>query len=262
MATEPFLISVPDDWAVRFFDDGFEPTFRRLGKYDSTHDDLDNLIRLLHLEPPARILDVPCGFGRHAGLLAECGFTVAGIDISSDQINQARRAWPAASFEVRDMRNPPEGPFDAILCLWSSFGFLESRSEDVRALTSWRNCLAPGGILVMELTTLERAQFENRSGNEAVSFKRVERNGVLEEAWYDWKAQYSSVRYSRPGWSRECRTRMYSRNQLTDALIEAGFCDIRMTGDFRGGPLRPANRTIFMAAAAPDEPERTAISEQ
>ena len=107
MSTEPFLTPVANDWANRFFDEGFEPTFRALGKYESTRDDLDNLLHLLRLNPGARILDVPCGFGRHAGLLAEAGFSVVGIDLSEHQIALARAKWPEVTFDVRDMRNPP-----------------------------------------------------------------------------------------------------------------------------------------------------------
>ena len=79
--------------------------------------------------------------------------------------------------------------------------------------------------------------------------RRFELNGVLEEAWFDWATRYSKVRFSRPGWSRECRTRMYSRNQRASALAEAGFSDVRMAGDFRSSPLQPANGTIVIASA-------------
>ncbi|MFD4322957.1 class I SAM-dependent methyltransferase, partial [Streptomyces sp. NPDC058548] len=177
---------LPDDWSVSFFDDGFAATFGQMGRYDSTADEVDEIASLLGLPPGARILDVPCGFGRHAGPLDACGYEVVGIDMAPAQIEEARRRWPGIEFSVGDMRQPPEGPFDAVLNLWSSFGLLPSAEEDLQALAAWRRVLAPGGSLLMHLTTLERAQLRYRRGDELVSVNTAEVGGVLEETHCDW----------------------------------------------------------------------------
>ncbi|MFB8085924.1 class I SAM-dependent methyltransferase [Streptomyces sp. NPDC055992] len=165
------LTPSPDDWADTFFDDGFETTFAELGKYDSTEQDLTALMALPALYPGARILDAPCGIGRHAGPLAAAGYRVTVIDTSTVQLAAARHRWPAVTFRALDMRTPPPGPYDVVLNLWTSFGYLPTPADDLAALTAWRTALAPGGTLIMELTTRERAEHENRHGGEAVSTK-------------------------------------------------------------------------------------------
>lgn len=49
------------------------------------------------------------------------------------------------------------------------------------------------------------------------------------------------------GWSATCRTRMYSRPELEDALHQAGFTVVSFAGDFTDGPVRPENRTVVTA---------------
>ncbi|MFD3662652.1 class I SAM-dependent methyltransferase [Streptomyces sp. NPDC058659] len=241
------LVTAPDDWADAFFDPGFEETFRVLGKYDSTDADLDALCAKEFMTPGTRVLDVPCGFGRHTGPLTARGLHVTGIDASPHQIARARVLHPGADFHQADMRNPPSGEFDVVLNLWTSFGYLNAPEDDLAALTAWAGALKPGGHLVMELTTRERAEHENRHGTEPISTKTVTYNGVTESAWYDWEAKYAHVTYTRPGWSATCRTRMYSRPELEDALHQAGFAVVSFAGDFTGGPVRPENRTVVTA---------------
>ncbi|MER6125932.1 class I SAM-dependent methyltransferase [Streptomyces sp. NPDC001795] len=196
-----------------------------------------------------RVLDVACGFGRHAGPLAGRGYQVVGVDSSRAQIERARHSYPGVSFLVADMREPPPGPFDVILNLWTSFGLLPTEADDLAALIAWRSVLAPGGTLIMDLTTLERAEHTNRKGDEPVTSKEVTRDGVTTQARYDWGSRTSFVRYSRGGWSRACRTRLYSRPELDSVLRKAGFTTVTFRGDFRCGPVDPAKRTVVIATA-------------
>ncbi|MGW2378115.1 hypothetical protein [Kitasatospora sp. NPDC001683] len=108
----------------------------------------------------------------------------------------------------------------------------------------------PGGRLLMELSTLEQAMHEIRTTeNEEISTKQVRHGDLQEESWFGWNSQLAHVRYSRPGWSRGCRTRMYSRSQLRSALLTAGFNDVRMMGDLRGGPVDDDHRTVTVATS-------------
>ena len=52
------------------------------------------MISALRLKPGARILDVPCGPGRHSIAFAKAGFHATGIDFNANAIGQARKAGP------------------------------------------------------------------------------------------------------------------------------------------------------------------------
>ena len=77
-------------------------------------------MEVLELPSDARILDVPCGQGRHAHLLAEAGFDVTGLDYSLDLLKRAKKrgAGTHLRYERGDMRSMPKkwsGRFDAVL---------------------------------------------------------------------------------------------------------------------------------------------------
>ena len=242
--------SIASDWADSFFDEGYEETFRRLGKYDTTDADIKNLLKLAPIPVGGRILDVPCGWGRHAGRLHALGFTVVGADGSPDQIRRARQTWPEVEFHQCDMRNVPGSGYDAILNLWTSFGSLPDRDDDLAALTRWYAATAPGGHLVMELTTREYAEASNRKDGEETGRKSVTVNGVREDAIFDWKNGVSYNTYTRNEWSRTCITRLYPRPELRAMLHAAGYGDVQLYGSFTGEAIPDDARTVLVARKA------------
>ncbi|MEQ8716103.1 MAG: class I SAM-dependent methyltransferase [Acidimicrobiales bacterium] len=84
-----------------------------------TRQEVDFLVEVLELEPPMRVLDVGCGPGRHARVLAERGFEVVGVDISPRFVEIARRdAPPGLTVVCADARTIDEvGSFDAAISL-------------------------------------------------------------------------------------------------------------------------------------------------
>lgn len=241
--TQP--INVDDHWQTTFFDTAYEECFRRLGKFASTDAEVRDIVCLLGLGPDSRILDIPCGFGRHSGPLFDAGCHVVGVDSSLAQLALARAKNPGPVYVESDMRTPPAGPFDAVLNLWTSFGYLPTAEDDAAALRSWHSVLAPGGRLLMELTDLERAQFENRNGQELVSTKEQYHSDIREEASFDWTEQMAYVRYTFRGASRSCRTRIYARSDLESLFANIGFKDVQCFGDFKGNRKEPANRLVI-----------------
>ncbi|BDU06785.1 methyltransferase type 11 [Nocardia cyriacigeorgica] len=234
-------------WTDDFFDGGFRETFSALGIYDDTDSEVEAIVALLDLPLGARILDVPCGFGRHAGPLDQRGYRMVGVDNSPSQLDEARRRYPDCTFVLTDMRTPPAGPYDAVLNLWTSFGFLDTREDDLVALAAWADVLRPGGKLVMDIDSLDGFEHRVRTGDEPISHQLIRRHDLLGSARFDWADQELALHWTRPGWSRRCRLRMYSIRQLETALREVGFLDIAFSGDLCGGPVDLDRRTIIVA---------------
>lgn len=108
---------------------------------------------LTRLDPkPTRLLDIGCGTGEHAKRLSrDHGYSVDGVDIQPDFIEIARGKLPNSRFEVGDMRGFDLGRrYDAILCLFSSIGYVENADGLGKALTCFARHLVPGGWLVCE----------------------------------------------------------------------------------------------------------------
>lgn len=114
-----------------------------------------DIVRLLDLRPPARVLDVPCGYGRHAIEFARRGFSVTGADASEVQIARGREKADAAGadvdFRVVDARELPfEGEFDLAINMFLSFGYFETDGEHLAMLRGIAGALRPGGRFLME----------------------------------------------------------------------------------------------------------------
>ena len=111
------------------------------------------LIDLLELPTGSRVLDVPCGQGRHAHLLAETGFDVDALDYSEALLKVARARGTSRTLRYAqgDMRALPKkwnGRFDAVLNLFTSFGFFDLPGDDFKVLEGFARVLKPGGLLV------------------------------------------------------------------------------------------------------------------
>jgi SAM-dependent methyltransferase len=115
--------------------------------------DVARIMDVLELPSDSRILDVPCGQGRHAHLLAEAGFDVTGLDYSAELLKhaKARGTGTHLRYERGDMRTLPKkwtGRFDAVLNLFTSFGFFSHPSDDAKVIREFARVLKPGGQLL------------------------------------------------------------------------------------------------------------------
>lgn len=125
MSTDTF-----SDWYLNFFTELPNEFWRSAMPTEVTQAEVDFIERHLGLEPDSRVVDVPCGSGRHALALASRGHHVTGVDISPEAIGYARRAATDAglsmNLSVADMRDiPRDGRFDAAVCMGNSFGYLD-----------------------------------------------------------------------------------------------------------------------------------------
>lgn len=141
-------------WPEEVFDEHCaamtRPNHAKLAKAE-----VEFFIQSTGIQPGARVLDVGCGDGAHTLALAQRGFGVTGLDISPAQIARAERAKEAlgvnAAFVKADMRDMPGGgPFDAILCVGTTFGYYDDE-ENRAVLRSLAAMLTPGGRLLLHV---------------------------------------------------------------------------------------------------------------
>lgn len=113
---------------------------------------LERLLQELRLPAGARMLDVACGQGRHARVLATKGYEVTGIDLSERNIARARQqGHERLAFFRHDMRQMLHVRYyDAVLNLFTSFGYFPSDAENSRALRNMALALRPKGKLVID----------------------------------------------------------------------------------------------------------------
>jgi 2-polyprenyl-3-methyl-5-hydroxy-6-metoxy-1,4-benzoquinol methylase len=101
-----------------------------------------SLLRRLNPQCQA-VLDVACGTGEHARLLATRGFVVDGIDLDPAFVRVAEQKHPAGRFFEADMSDfHLSHRYDAVLCLFSSIGYLQTLDRVSRAFACFREHLA------------------------------------------------------------------------------------------------------------------------
>jgi SAM-dependent methyltransferase len=143
---------VPSNWYEHFFTAPVNRFWEAMVPPEATAADLDFVLRQIGAAPPARLLDLPCGAGRHALGLAARGYEVTGVDLSDEAIARASAAAAGlpARFVRADMRAyRAPAPFDAILCLGNSVAYF-----DVAGMAAFFAGLAanlrPGGRLILD----------------------------------------------------------------------------------------------------------------
>ena len=98
------------------------------------------------------VLDVGCGTGEHVlHLRTQHGFIADGLDLDPQLLDIAQRKVPAATFYLGDMASFSLGRrFDAIVCLFSSIGYVKTLERVVSSLRSFAAHIEPGGAIVVE----------------------------------------------------------------------------------------------------------------
>jgi SAM-dependent methyltransferase len=108
----------------------------------------------------ARSLDLGCGAGRHARLLASKGLDVVGLDLSSRSIERARQ-WehPRLRFVRQDMRQPfGVHAFDYVFNLFTSFGYFDRLTDHLKIVRNIGASLETGGTFVFDYLNVRHAE--------------------------------------------------------------------------------------------------------
>jgi SAM-dependent methyltransferase len=233
------------DWYRGFFDDDYLRIFLPVLSDDRTAAEVNAVVERLGLAPPARLLDLCCGQGRHAVPLAQLGYRVTGVDLSRPLLGRAAAHATAQGQRVdlveADMRRLPfaEASFDAVLNLFNAFGYLEDDAQDELVLREVARVLRPGGRFLQELANRE-AQVRDWHDSD------VQRTDgglvVLQERALDLRTSRQLVTWTllHPDGRRSTRRnaiRLYTLTELAAMLGRAGLELLEVAGDLDGGPL-------------------------
>lgn len=150
--TQMETLTTPREWFREWFDSPYyhKLYFERNDKEAS--DFIDRLLVLLQPSPGSVMLDIACGRGRHARFLAAKGFDVTGIDLAPDSIAFARRFEnDHLHFFVHDMRQLLyTNYFNFAFNFFTSFGYFDTRRENVNVLRMVHVALRPGGVFLLD----------------------------------------------------------------------------------------------------------------
>jgi SAM-dependent methyltransferase len=208
-----------------------------------------------------RLLDVGCGTGRHAAaLVSEHGFEVDGLDIESGFLEIARERCPNGKFFHGDMTSFDLGSsYDAVLCLFSSIGYVCTLERLTLAARSIRRHVAPGGVAIIEpwftpdvfrggavhMTIVDR---------EDLKISRVNRTEIRGRiSWMEFQylvADPSEIRHLK----EVHELGLFTREEMLHALRAGGFHEVEFDAEGLTGRGLYVCRTPF--APLPEQASR------
>ena len=206
---------------------------------------------------PRTAVDLACGTGSVAMLLAEQGMKVTAVDLSEDMLT-------VASEKVRGMANPPlfvcqplqelrlPRGVDLAVCALDSLDYITDPDDCAQAIKQVYKALNPGGIFIFDVNTPEK-------------LRAMDGQVFLDEdddVYCVWRGEFDEQTnicsygmdiFQREGncWYRsfeEHREYAYSQKQLTGFLRNAGFTHIEVYADRVFEAPRQGEQRIYFKA--------------
>jgi SAM-dependent methyltransferase len=226
-------------WFKEWFD---SPLYEKLYAYRNKNE-ANKLAELIEREIPAskyrNVLDLGCGRGRHSITLAERGYNVLGIDLSKEVIAKAaqiagEKDLPNLHFQVGDMRRPLDKIFDAVLNLFTSFGYFLKDEENAKVIYSVNSMLNENGIFILDYLNAFKvrtelvAEEEELFGDMTVHIERkIKRNMVYK------KIRFTGDKLEKPIQYQE-RVKLYELDWFERIFDRNGFQLKRCYGSYEG----------------------------
>ena len=210
-----------------------------------------SLVELLELDSPKKILDLACGFGRHANRLAALGHAVTGVDLTPGFLeiarSQAVEMGVHVDYRQGDMRQIDfREEFDRVLLLFTSFGYFED-DENAQVMDAMARALKPGGLLRFDIPnrdvvmkTLPAAEVVDKGSD--LMINRLSFDSLTGRFHNQRIVIRDGVRKDKP-----FSIRLYNATEIRDLLSRAGLEVHKMLG-YGGQPLSADSRNMVIVA--------------
>jgi len=199
---------------------------------------VEELMARAGILPGASVLDLACGTGTMACLMAERGYRVRGLDLSPAMLQEARRkairSGDTVEWQPGDMRDfTLPTAVDAVICLFDSMNHLTDEDQLLRCFSCVRRALRPGGLFLFDLNTIYTL---SQVWGNSTKFRE-------DQSLYSiWRNQYEpcsrtcrlslTVFVSENGLYRKLhevhRERGYELDAVTELLRQAGFKEVKL----------------------------------
>jgi 2-polyprenyl-3-methyl-5-hydroxy-6-metoxy-1,4-benzoquinol methylase len=211
-----------------------------------TREQVEFAIARLALASGSRILDLPCGNGRHALLLARRGYRVTAVDASAACIAAARAGGRHRNLAYAQLDVTAVGVlgvrFDAVVSLCSCLGYLATDAANLAALRTLLSVVRPGGRIL--LSTANRGVMRGRAAAPQVfdtADYTIERRDAYDPASRTVEHRFRVLDKLTGRWTqRRHRRRIYTRSELTRVLQICGVAAIECFADYRSAPFHAA----------------------
>lgn len=233
---------------MHWFEEWFDSPLYDLLYSNRNEEEAARLAKLIEMEIPVkeypRVLDLGCGRGRHSLKLAERGYRVTGIDLSEEAIRvaelKAKEKFPGKiRFLVGDMREPLPEKFDAIVNLFTSFGYFKEDEENIRTFESVSRMLRKDGIFFMDYMNADwvRRNFQTRGEGEFRDIhyrihRYIEDDIIYKQITFEGGALEKPKTYVE-------QVKLYDLEWFLESFDRLGFEVEKLFGNYKGDSYNP-----------------------
>jgi SAM-dependent methyltransferase len=241
-------------WFEEVFDEDYLRTLPFMSG-EQTLREVEFIEASLAARPGARILDVGCGYGRHAIELVQRGLDVTGLDLSLPLLiraaDEAQKRALSVNFVHADMREMAfDQEFDGVTCMLTSFGYFDE-DANMRVAEGMARALKPGGRLLLDIVNRDYIVSDLPSrvwweGNGCVVLEEVDFNFHTSRILTHRSIVFEDGRQV----EQELSIRAYSLHEIGRLLRQAGFRVLDISGALatRGQFFGSTSRSLMILA--------------
>lgn len=242
-------MSESQDWFKSWFNTSYYHKLYKHRNDEEAQQFIERLIGFLELPKKSVILDLGCGKGRHSITLNRLGYRTIGVDLSESNIEAAKKHEnDSLEFYVHDMRRTfRTNYFDAVLNLFTSFGYFQNNRDDYAVLESANKNLKPNGILVIDFFNSIKVQRsikpEEKIESEGICFqiRKFVENGFIKKV-INFNDQGTNFEFCE-------KVKLISPLDFELLLERANFKILNLLGNYQLEPFEPetSDRLIIIA---------------
>jgi SAM-dependent methyltransferase len=236
------------------FWDAFGPCMFTAERWDAAAGEIEGVLERTGFAPPASILDLACGCGRHSLELARRGFRVTAVDRTAAYLDQGRQRAQEQGLEIEwvqaDMRAfSRRDAFNGAINLSTSFGYFADPADDEAVARNLFASLRPGGALVMQMMGKEVVAriFTQRRWREGPDGSVMLEESKIAPGW-SWIENRWILLNGPERTEYNVSHRLYSAAELTALLERVGFAAVESFGDLAGSPYDHTARALVIVA--------------
>jgi len=207
---------------------------------DRTRAEIDGVVHLLSLKKNMRILDCPCGYGRHSIELASRGFIVEGVDLNLKHLQKAidECGKVSATFKKENMININYfSEFNAVINMFASFGFFKTDKENEKVLKNFFNALKPKGKFLMHIdiniSKIIHGNNKHTSQKNLITGETL----LIEDIYYPNTKRLNgswTIKKENKETTKNYSVRIYTKEEFEQMCRKIGFSSVKTYSNWNG----------------------------
>lgn len=223
-------------WFETWFDTPYYHILYKDRDFAEAENFITLLINYLNISKDSKIIDLACGKGRHSVFLNKMGYQVLGLDLSQQSIEHNKKFENSdLKFEVHDMRAEifpliSSEKADAVLNLFTSFGYFEDENDDRKVFQSISNVLKENGYFVLDFlnakwveNTLNKEETTTKEGIDFTIKKKIEDQHIIKDITFNNAGkEYHFFE----------KVKLHTLEEINNYAEEFGFERVQIFGDY------------------------------